>query len=1227
MGRYSCFFCPTKDYAEKSLDEKCPSCGRTYGFPLASKPERIRSFSLSKVLGRGFYGAAYVAEGGRFGRKHVVKISPLAFYGFFDKKPGDEEAELHARLAANADHVVKIEDGFEETVIFSDEEGTQLPCYVTVLEYVDGDLLKDYLSGESQASASVICQIAIDLLRIRSQFEANRLNHNDLHAENLIVEKLRPEARRLNAICDSIKVKAIDLGSISDESKSGGERYGDLHFIATHVDALLNRLLKDPLLLEDRDYRIALALQGVVDGLASNASNLRLPSTDDFEEQITAAYNMASHPWRPWLQPLSLKGFGDHYNAQTMGSWHVPRLLVDPDERWLAEITKPGPQIITGMRGCGKTMLLRALDIQARATPNENETIAEVANRIRKDRFVGLFVSAQRLLDLKQQSLYKLENRLSRLFVNYGLQAVRALIRIHDLAPSTLAVGAHAGLASAVADFLIGGEDLRQSVSLDDLERRLTNILVLTTRDWDKYSVRETPGVVFPLLAERLRESSEILRSSTVFFLLDDVSTRYLDLDRIDELLSVLLFQDPACAFKFTSEWQTIELGLKSPGREHPIREGRDLTVFDLGADVYRTANAEGKNFISEILQKRARVHGGHPRGRTPKELLGDVPLEQIAREIATARDTSGAKKKVYRGLASLAKVCVGDIGDVIKLYEDIIRRAQSESSVPIPAKIQSECFIELGSLRLYDLNRRKGYFKDHALAFAEAAHELLVRSHRQGDGKRLRQYSSIYVRVTTDDETTKKQQIDRLRELIDASVFVFTGGAPRTKTKDSNPTQQFILNFRKIYGLSAYIGLADRDRFELTDADLAEWLDNPSKAKEILLRNQIEREVEEGLENGAMENASEKCTAEVPKPSEASAPVQVGLFDALPAASPLPATGRVEGRRIDVDVTKLDRGELAQVKIDTVFTGLGFEDRTLASNEFLAKAIHPALVYAIRYSLEGHAQKILNAWRESGVTIEGLQSVEASVSLPPFPGLVLIDVSGLSKPFIFTAIRRELAAKGRILLCHAAAEKYYPLQEDLARLFAAEKAQDHVKLLESLAEVLKGETGPYTLTGLVEEYTDPSRSRALLAFASAKHERLFALLDQREFDYIEVIAPGGTSSRSKVASLAADVACRSRQNSKVSEVGTDDLVGLVKYLDEQYLDVYGVGGANLEIGLTGSKIQAVAAAILSARRKIAQAWYLQPREFDAKRFSTGAGEIRIFDVKLADAGLKELPT
>jgi len=45
--------------------------------------------------------------------------------------------------------------------------------------------------------------------------------------------------------------------------------------------------------------------------------------------------------------------------------------------------------------------------------------------------------------------------------------------------------------------------------------------------------------------------------------------------------------------------------------------------------------------------------------------------------------------------------------------------------------------------------------------------------------------------------------------------------------------------------------------------------------------------------------------------------------------------------------------------------------------------------------------------------------------------------------------------------------------------------------------------------------------------------------------------------------------------------------------------------------------MQAVAAAVLSSQRKVSQAWYLSPKEFDEKRFSSGVGEIRLYDIKV----------
>lgn len=1245
VGKYCCFFCPSEDYSDKALTDSCPTCGRPYNFPLMNCPKTINGYRIVETLGRGFYGAAYVAEGlGLVKRKCVLKITPTAFYSFFGKRPFNDEVTLHNRLAQTASHIVGIIDAHQDkTLTFSDIRKTKLDCHIAVLEYVEGSLLKEYVSGHVQAAANEICQIAIDLLRIRSEFEAHELNHNDLHAENIIVERLRPETRRPDSVCDRIKLMAIDLGSVSGESKSNETRLGDVGFIASHVESLLDVFLKEPAEVDERDYRIALALQGIIQGLQPQSQNVRMPDIENLVQTIIDAYNRASQPWRPWNELLTLRGVGDHYNAQTLESWHVPQLLVDPEDRWVKEITQPGPQIVTGMRGCGKTMLLRALDLHARAARKDGETPNDVISRLKRDKFVGLFVSAQRLLDLRAQSLHKLEHRLSRLFVNYALQGARALLHLKDLDASMMSVGAHSTLAQAIANYLQGGENLRAAVSLEDLERKLTNTLVRVVREPDAFLVSAAPADAFLHLATEFRSCANVIGSSVVFYLFDDVSTRYLELDKISSLLSSLLFQNPICAFKFTSEWQTIELGLKSPGREHLVREDRDITVFDLGADVLRTISAkgnEGKEFVSSILEQRAEQQVTRLRHKRPIDILGDVSLEQIAREISSSSETSPRKpqkKHFYRGLTCLTNVCVGDIGDIIKLYGEMLRRNSIGGSTEIRREIQSECFRLLGSRRLYELNRRKSDYKDHALAFAEAAHDLLVRSYKQngkqGTGKkRLRQYSSIYVRVTTDNETKRIELIDSLRELIDSSVFVFAGGAPRTKLKDSNPTQQFILNFRKIYGIVSFIGLADRDRFELSGKDLEKWLTDPSQAKLILLRNQIKSEMENLQEdefdrtddprsgkNG--ENTSDvdakSVGTEVPESDVTSSVGYTGdLFDQLNDTSE-PIDERANPKPLNVRVLEIDEDSLSSEPVEVVLTGLGFEDRALASNQFLAAHLRPRLVQGVRYHLEGKTEEILNRWSalHREVSIVDFQTIR--LNIPKWDGLAIIDVSGLTKPIIYKAVKRELERHGRVLVCHAAAELYYPLEEDLQQLFALKLLDEPQQFLESLSHVLTGEKGPYSIMKLNEDNSDPSRNRTLLAFASAKHERLFSLLDKREFDRIEVLVSDSDSPRARVAGHAAEFVCDNYPNATMSKLSMRDLQVLTNYLDHRYLTLFVQAGANVELGLTGSKTQAVAAAILSARRKVAQAWYVEPKEFDEQRFSTGVGRIAVFDIRV----------
>jgi hypothetical protein len=205
---------------------------------------------------------------------------------------------------------------------------------------------------------------------------------------------------------------------------------------------------------------------------------------------------------------------------------------------------------------------------------------------------------------------------------------------------------------------------------------------------------------------------------------------------------------------------------------------------------------------------------------------------------------------------------------------------------------------------------------------------------------------------------------------------------------------------------------------------------------------------------------------------------------------------------------------------------------------------------------------------------------------------------------------------QGYVWICHTLAQEYYPLNTDIERVIAAEQDRNQYELLEALSQIFTGEKGPYSIDGLIESDVDESRRKVLCTFSSAKHQRLLTLLDMRDYDRIEIIVPPIGTPRSEIAYIAAEIAGWNFRASGTNEIHTNDLRGTVDLLVNQYKHWYVDRGYNLEIGLTGSKMQAVAAAVVSVVCKIAHCWYVSPQEFDPKRFTRGIGESRYFKIK-----------
>jgi hypothetical protein len=127
----------------------------------------------------------------------------------------------------------------------------------------------------------------------------------------------------------------------------------------------------------------------------------------------------------------------------------------------------------------------------------------------------------------------------------------------------------------------------------------------------------------------------------------------------------------------------------------------------------------------------------------------------------------------------------------------------------------------------------------------------------------------------------------------------------------------------------------------------------------------------------------------------------------------------------------------------------------------------------------------------------------------------------------------------------------------------------------------------------------------------------LLSLIDGRVIDRLEVVAPDGNSARNRVAKQIAEIAATDSSSASVTFINSDDLSKTTAFLLAGFAQWYVRKGFNFEIGLTGSKMEAVAAAAISSICKVTQCWYVRPAKFDSARFTKGTGDMRYFRLTL----------
>ena len=1208
LKQYSCFRCGVSSDVRVSLGDECPNCGTKYSYPIDNQPTEIvgdKTYRITGHVGRGFYAAAFkcIEKDYVFSGEYILKVTPLNVIDYYKrgfendcKKHFENDCKKHFDLTKNnCRHIVRFIRHFYSKINFGSDE---IECAVVLEEFVDGYTLEKYIESDDITSNDCL-QISISLLEMRDEWALNNTHHNDLHAGNIIVK--RTDYSEPDTGSNAMAV-AIDINSAAYRNReNAGYVRDDLEFIGYHIRDMavaLNKRVRER--GSDFDKRVVDALLDVSD---------RLDHQEDLEDQESAGTliryiknrirrEILYSPWK--YEPDIL--FGDMINAQLIDSSYINMLFVDGNE-WFKSISKLQPQLITGMRGCGKTMLLYSLDIHARLPKYSNTIKGSAIDGVLIDGFIGIKATCKIFGRLVEAEFDK---KMSLLFWQYCVEAVRMAIHIQDLQGLQELNSDPINVESviySIESVLSSVLDYNTKEKFPDLIS-FANFLTKEESTHFKKSSMISGEVswAFCQLASAIRSFMGGFSNHNIFFLLDDASSRYLSKDDLEKLLVYLKFMDPRCCFKITTELQSLLL--LNANNESVFWNGRDYGVFDLGMEVLELLITENKKgcFIEKVLDKRASALG-NPDHKGCAQRLGHQKLVNIARNIIKSElPKKDANFPIYWGIEALNNLCVGDIGDIIHIYDMMIKEKPITSkkllqldlegtSAPLVKKeIQHNCYIKFSSNRVYSVRDGRDYLI--VKSFAEASHSLLVKSSIASP----RQYCNLHLTLDSGFEG----QFKEIMTLIDRGLFVLSLGNNEIRGKKG---MQIKLRFRKAYGLAYKIGLGNNDRFELNGTQIEEWLKNPQSMTLEKSVKKISDNLDISLDDSEIsldDSVSDLTSNNVPTNEKREAredTVNVSGRNSIPNQSQ---------RLIIESINKPNH-------IGTLVVSNGFEPRALESFRFLVNSLELDRIIFTKYKsvrYDEEYDKILGKCKceVKRVTMDVENIIEA---IDSNYGTVLVDITGLQKSLIYPIVKHCTIHLENFYVAYTRAERYMPTSEEVDILLNKLNGAEAEKI-EALRSVPGGD-----LSGYVEERLEPSigdtsnRPVVLISPVSVKIGRVQELLENNEFDDVKLIVINGEENHRLFEMKVAQYIQAGCNNSEIITVSEDpnDLIN-------KFVDVFNKNnrGSSIVVSLTGTKIQAMVFAALSSVYNIEQCIYERPVNYDLG-CSTGWGETLFFFV------------
>jgi serine/threonine protein kinase len=652
-----------------------------------------------------------------------------------------------------------------------------------VWDYIPSDSFDSMITNKTVA-IPLLVDVITTVLEVLHACAIANIVHADLHAGNILIEKENP----LYIDASRRKVWVTDFGRLTQDSDE--DYLDDFLGLQRIIGQALQQIDFHTLdgdgkyvysVLKNEFSRYLLETNVTIDDTVRNPKKLSEKLQVDLLIQKENSDQERSY------------GIGDYLAAEHLGdNFDEWRAIFVPKFIAINELLEKNICVLTGLRGCGKTMLFKRL------SEYFNLMIGEKADLIGSDQFYGFYLNARDIAETFPWLPDKFEDDArNQLIHNFNLKWIlEILIWIRELCKKDvydLSFLNHFFKNYYPDYFSINNgiyyliEKIRKEIERSKLKS------AFKPDDWTftQYDFLE----IFVAL---IKEKMNLVSYKPFFFFLDDYSLPMVK-STIQRILNPIVFRRSAnVIFKVSTE--SVESFERMSLNNKVLEENDDYNLIDCGMLTLIKKTEECKEILFPIIRKRIErnifLRG---KGLTLEGLLGKTHFnnEERARVIRGEylpgeNKDKGSEKYLYQGWKVFCDMWTSDIREMINLFADMVAMGEDESidksNFIISDEIQDRIYKQSGGqfMSLLEaatnpsekslVSESEHKYAKHLISVVNGFHELASFELRNKNSKNL-EHNPIKkarrIEITNVERELDGMAYDYYRGLIRYGIFI----------------------------------------------------------------------------------------------------------------------------------------------------------------------------------------------------------------------------------------------------------------------------------------------------------------------------------------------------------------------------------------------------------------------------------------------------------------------